>query len=468
MKTIYLVGICGTGMGNFAIMLKNKGYNVIGSDSGVYPPMSTQLINAGVKILDGYKLENVQNQKIDIAIIGNVIRRDNPEAQFIINSGSIEYYSMPEALHKFFFHDKESIVIAGTHGKTTTSFFASWMLENAGLKPGFFIGGIPKDFDVMGRPAEGKYFVIEGDEYDTVFYNKIAKFFFYNPKYLIINFIEFDHADIYKDLESIMEAFEKLVEMVPADGVIIYNKDDKNSCKAIKKAKCKTLSFGLKDKTADFYAKNIRIEPSTSMNFTVTVAGKDQEFKMSMPGDHNIMNALAVIALSQQLGVTLESAKHSVASFKGVKRRLDLYGVSGGRMIIDDFAHHPTAVYYTLKTAKEWFYPRKIWAIFEPRSATTRTNIMQKEFIEAFALSDNLFLAPVHQPERVEKEKRFDPDYVCATLCSRGVNAKNFTSVNAIVEELAQKTSSGDVILIMSNGGFDGIYTKLMNTFKDL
>lgn len=471
MKKIYMVGICGTGMGNLALMLKRKGYDVTGSDSNVYPPMSTVLENAGIKILNGYKEENIYHLP-DIAIIGNVVRRDNVEAQKIINS-DVTYHSMPEALRIFFFDDKETIVITGTHGKTTTSFMTAWMLENAGLKPGFFIGGVPKDFETMGRAAEGEHFVIEGDEYDTAFFDKESKFFHYKAKYLIINGIEFDHADIFPNIDAIKNAFKKLIGMIPADGVIVYNAEDKNVKDIIGNAKCKTVSFGASDVPADFCAKNIKvihgdIEANTQPKLVFESHNNNSIFKfeLKIPGHHNVLNAMAVIALAKQLGISDEKVRHALSSFNGVKRRQDVYGISGGRIIIDDFAHHPTAMAYSINAIKDWYYPRKVWCLYEPRSATSRTNILQNEVIDALSNAENMLLAPVNQPERVAAEKRFDPDLVCKTLRAKGVNATTHKSVDDMVDYLKENTDFGDVILIMSNGGFGGIYSKLMEVFR--
>lgn len=467
MKKVYLVGICGTGMGNLALMLKDAGYDVIGSDSNIYPPMSTVLENAGIKILKGYD-ENNLKERPDIAIIGNVVRRDNPEAQFIINNG-YEYYSMPQALRKFFFEKKQTIVVTGTHGKTTTSFMTAWLLENAGLKPGFFIGGVPKDFDTMGRPAVGDHFVIEGDEYDTAFFDKEAKFFHYNAKYLIINCIEFDHADIYSDLDSIKRAFAKLVSMVPTDGVIIYNADDKNVLDVITNAKCKIVSFSKDKKEADFILSNIRVENESGtprLRFDIKNSGNSYVYELSIPGVHNALNATAVIALAYQLGIEQKTIFKAFSNFKGVKRRQDVYGLSGNRIIIDDFAHHPTAMAYSIDAITDWYKPRTVWCLYEPRSATSRTNILQQEVIQALSRAKHVLLAPVNQPERVAPEKRFDPEHVSRELRKRGVDANPYGCIDDMVKHLAQNTSPGDVILLMSNGGFGGIYQKLMEAFK--
>ena len=467
MKSVYMVGICGTGMGNLALMLKNKGYYVSGSDSNIYPPMSTVLENAGIKILKGYSEENIKELP-DIAIIGNVVRRDNPEAQYLINKGA-NYYSMPQALRKFFFEDKQTVVVTGTHGKTTTSFMSAWLLETAKLKPGFFIGGVPKDFDTMGRPAQGDHFVIEGDEYDTAFFDKASKFFHYNPKFLIINGIEFDHADIFADINSIKSAFEKLIKMMPTNGVIVYNFDDKNVLDIISKAPCKTVSFSKLSNKADFYLKDIRVDHTKStpkLKFNVDNNRETKGYELSMPGIHNALNATAVIALSKELDINYDDVFKALSSFSGVKRRQDVYGLSGDRIIIDDFAHHPTAMAYSIDAINEWYKPRTVWCLYEPRSATSRTNILQPEVIKALSIAKHVLIAPVNQPERVEVQKRFDPDFVSSELRKKGVDANACASVDEMVDHLAKKTNKGDVILLMSNGGFGGIYQKLMEAFK--
>ena len=467
MKNIYMVGICGTGMGNLALMLKEQGYNVTGSDSNIYPPMSTVLENAGIKILKGYDASNIK-QAPDLAIIGNVVRRDNAEAQHIINN-KIEYLSMPQALRKFFFDNKETVVVTGTHGKTTTSFMTAWLLETANLKPGFFIGGVPKDFSTMGRPAAGNNFVIEGDEYDTAFFDKEAKFFHYNAKYLIINCIEFDHADIYPDLDSIKKAFAKLVKMIPEDGVIIYNADDKNVLDIIHHSKAKTVSFAQNNKEADVVLMNTRTEHSKTqpkLKFEIKKGTQKKEYELIIPGLHNAINATAVIALAYEMGIDDSIIKKAFSSFNGVKRRQDVYGISGGRIIIDDFAHHPTAIEYSINAITDWYSPRDVWCLYEPRSATSRTNILQPQMIHALSNAKHVLLAPVNQPERVAEEKRFNPKYVSEQLLLKGVDAHPCGDIDSMVKHLVDNTKEGDVILIMSNGGFGGIYQKLMEAFK--
>lgn len=470
LKNIYLLGICGTGMGNFALMLKEKGYNVSGSDKDIYPPMSTKLISSGIEIKQGYSKDNL-TQKPDLVIIGNVIRRDNEEAVYVMEN-KIEHLSMPQALRKFFFDNKETIVVTGTHGKTTTSFFISWLLETAKLKPGFFIGGIPKNFsNLMGRGTDGKYFVIEGDEYDTVYYDKVPKFYHYNPKYLVINGIEFDHGDIYKDIESIIAVFEHLIKMVPSDGLIIYNADDSNVNKIITNAKCKVLSFSSKNINSDYFIRHSEVENNVDCNknkykFLLKTPNGDKIFRTTMPGKHNILNAVVTIALAEHFKISDELINKTLETFSGVKRRLDVYAEVNGRIIMDDFAHHPTAISYSIDAVNTWYKDKKIWCVFEPRTATSRTNVLQPELIEALMNASNVLLAPVHQPERVELAKRFDPEYVCKILKEKDINAVNFKSVDDLIAYLLKNVKANELILIMSNGGFNNIYEKLVEGFK--
>jgi len=466
MKNIYLMGICGTGMGNFALMLKEAGYNVSGSDINIYPPMSTKLLSAGVKIYEGYKVDNLKDKDIDLVIIGNVIRKDNAEAVYVINN-NIKHLSMPEGLKEFFFKNKESIVITGTHGKTSTSFLISWILEAANLNPSYFIGGIPLNFsNEMGRNTNSKYFVIEGDEYDTVFYDKVPKFNHYNTKYLIINGIEFDHADIYSNLDSIISAFLYLVKQIPEDGLIVYNADDINVLKIIDYAKCKTLGFSKSNKEADYYLKEHKIVKQ-SQEFTLSSKYETRNFNLNLPGFHNILNSISSIILADFLNIDNNILSTAISTFKGVKRRLEVYSVSNNRTIIDDFAHHPTAIKYTIDAVNSWYVNKNIWCVFEPRTATTRTNILEKELIEAFMSAKNVLFAPIHEPNRVSIDKRLDLDKVCNILSSNNINVSCFKDTVDIIAYLKANVKEDEIILIMSNGGFNNIYAKLDAAFKE-
>jgi len=465
MKSIYLLGICGTGMGNFALMLKEAGYMVSGSDTNIYPPMSTKLAAAGIEIFEGYKKDNLKNKNIDLAIIGNVIRKDNEEAKYILEN-NINYLSMPEGLREFFFKNKETIVVTGTHGKTSTSFLISWILEEAKLNASYFIGGIPINFsNQMGRNTSSNYFVIEGDEYDTVFYDKVPKFNHYNTKYLIINGIEFDHADIYKDIESIINAFLYLVKKVPEDGLIVYNADDTNVLKIINFAKCKTLGFSKKNNKVAYYLKEHSIK-NNSQEFVINSPKGVRKFGINIAGFHNILNAMASIAVADFLNIDNDYLTKALESFKGVKRRLEVYAVSNGITIIDDFAHHPTAVKYSIDAVNNWYKGKDIWCVFEPRTATTRTNILESDLIDAFLDAKNVLFAPIHEPNRVSIDKRLDLDKICNILKEANINANSFKSTDDIITYLKEHCKTGSIVLIMSNGGFNNIYEKLNKTFQ--
>lgn len=465
---IYMMGVCGTGMGNLAIMLKQIGHDVIGSDTNIYPPMSTQLESAGIKILAGYNEENIKNTEIDVVVIGNVVRKTNPEAEYVLNN-EIEYISMAEALNIFFMKDKNRFVVTGTHGKTTTSFILSTALESLGANPGFFIGGIPKNFSVMGRGTDSKYFVAEGDEYDTAFFDKKAKFLNYFPNYLIITSIEFDHADIYDNLEQIMNAFQQLVESMPEGGIIVYNKDDKNVLELIENSniRAKVVSYGASENSKYFYHK-VHIGGETALSSYLSFFIGEDEVRLKVPGKHNILNAVSVYAVLKELGFEGAGIAKGISEFKGVKRRQDIIYTIGDITVIDDFAHHPTAVDLTIEAIREWYPSRRLWAIFEPRTATTRTNQIEPELIKALQQADRVIIAPVNQPERVEEANRLSPSRVSNVLHGMGVISYAPENVDKIIETLMKEVHPKDVILIMSNGGFGGIYKKLKEQLKEV
>ena len=462
-----MMGICGTGMGNLAIMLKSLGHQIIGSDEGVYPPMSTQLEKAGIILFAGFNEDNIKNSDFDLVIIGNVIRQTNPEAQFVLNN-NVDYMSMAEALNFFFMKDKDRFVVAGTHGKTTTSFILTTALEELDAKPGFFIGGIPKNFGVMGRGTDSNSFVIEGDEYDTAFFDKKAKFLNYYPKYLIITSIEYDHADIYDNLEQIMDAFKSLTEMMPKDGLIIYNRDDKNVLSLIENSeiKAKTVSYGISDSSDYKYHKFYVNGEGQDTNISFFV--NDRELKLKVPGKHNVSNATAVYALLKELNFDETKIIQGLFNFRGVKRRQDIIYTIGDITVIDDFAHHPTAVSLTIEAIKEWYPNRRLWAIFEPRTATTRTKLVEPALINSLKEANIVIVAPVHQPERVKEIDRLSPQRIANTLNREGLTAYAPNAVSEIVAKIVKEAKSKDVILVMSNGGFGGIYKKLEIALKEV
>jgi UDP-N-acetylmuramate: L-alanyl-gamma-D-glutamyl-meso-diaminopimelate ligase len=461
---IHLMGICGTAMASLAGLLKDRGFKITGSDANPYPPMSTQLESLGITILKGYKAENLA-PKPDFVIVGNVISANNPEAQELTRLG-IPFTSLPKAMGEWIIADKECITISGTHGKTTTTSLMSWVAEVCGEKPGFMIGGIPKNFAQSFRNAEKKLFIIEGDEYDTAYFDKVPKFVHYKPKHVILTSVEFDHADIYKDLEAVKAAFRTLIGLIPVDGTFIACADDKNVRELYPLSKCQnSFTYGLQG--GDFQAKILR-ETAAGIEFQVHYKNEILgPYLLPMSGEYNILNATAVVALSKVLGFAPEKIKQALASFEGVKRRQEILGEPGGVLVIEDFAHHPTAVRETVKGIQHKYPNRKVFSIFEPRSATSRRKIFQQDYVNAFKGANEVMLAQAFDQAKIISEDRFSSEELVADLQKSGVTAGVFASADSIVAALKSRTKSGDVVLIMSNGGFDGIYTKILNALKN-
>lgn len=462
---VHMMGICGTAMASLAGLLKDRGFKVTGSDANPYPPMSTQIENLGIPLMKGYRGENLQPQP-DFVIVGNVISRNNPEAQEMVRL-EIPHTSLPKAMGELIIADRESIVIAGTHGKTTTTSMMSWIAESAGLQPGFLIGGIPKNFSQSFKNSNGKYFIIEGDEYDTAYFDKVPKFVHYRPRHVILTSLEFDHADIYKDLDHVKEAFRSLMKLIPSNGTFLWCKEEKNieDVQSLCNIKNK-FSYGLN--SGDYQAHDIFVSEKGT-EFSVIFCGQVLgRFKMTMSGNYNVLNATADIALAHQLGWNLEVVKKGLESFEGVKRRQEILGEPGGVLVIEDFAHHPTAVRETLKGLRSKYPQRKMFAVFEPRSATSRRKIFQKDYVEAFSGGAEVLLARAFDAEKIQEEERFSSEELTHDLKDLGVNAACFSSADEIVKELSHRAHSGDMIVVMSNGGFDGIYKKLLNSLETL
>jgi UDP-N-acetylmuramate: L-alanyl-gamma-D-glutamyl-meso-diaminopimelate ligase len=460
--SVYLMGICGTAMASLAGLLKDKGFQVSGSDANPYPPMSTQIESLGIKIKAGYKPENL-HPKPDFVIVGNVISASNAEAQELIKLG-IPYTSLAKAMGEFIIADKDSVCISGTHGKTTTTSLMAWVAETCGEKPGFLIGGIPVNFSQSFRNPEKNLFVIEGDEYDTAYFDKVPKFTHYRPRYTVLTSVEFDHADIYKDLDDVKKAFSKLMEITRPDGQLIVWGEDQNIQSLLSKAKAPVLTYGLKK--GDVIAKILKTSGDGTA-FTVNFKGEDLgEFHMLLSGEYNVLNALAVISLSKILKFDMKKVKQALMSFKGVKRRQEILGEPRGVLIIEDFAHHPTAVKETIKGIKAKYPQRKLWAVFEPRSATSRRKIFQKDYVRAFELAEETLIAEAFDQSKLDAENRFSSGELVQDLQATGKSAHVYNKVEEIVSDLAGKTKNGDLVLIMSNGGFDGIYTKLMKAME--
>jgi UDP-N-acetylmuramate: L-alanyl-gamma-D-glutamyl-meso-diaminopimelate ligase len=462
-RHIHLIAICGTGMAALARMLKAAGYRVTGSDANVYPPMSTLLEREGIPYRIGFRPENIEPDT-DLVVIGNAVSRTNPEVQSVLDRG-IPYRSFPQALAEFFLTNRTPIVIAGTHGKTTTSALMAWVLESAGLDPGFLIGGWVINFGANSRPGTGRYFVVEGDEYDTAFFDKGPKFLHYRPHAAILTSIEFDHGDIYNDLDEIKTAFRKFVRLIPSDGILFAMDEDPNVRTVIRDVPCPQSTYGL-NSTAGWCAEGIRFN-SDGVSFRVRNGRQDLGlFRSPMVGRHNLVNALAVIGLASTLGLSPESIQKGIESFRGVKRRQEMLGEVAGVIVMDDFAHHPTAIRETLAGLRLRYPQRRIWAVFEPRSATSRRNVFQKEFPSSFDPADRIVIANIFAPEKLPAGLRLDPKQVAEDLRGLGKEAEFIPTTDEIVRTISPHLKSGDLVCVMSSGGFDGIHGKLLKALE--
>jgi UDP-N-acetylmuramate: L-alanyl-gamma-D-glutamyl-meso-diaminopimelate ligase len=457
---IHLIGVAGTAMATLAAMLKHKGHDVSGSDEHVYPPMSDFLAAERINVLEGYRPEHIA-AAIDLVVVGNAISRGNPELETVLDAG-IRYASLPETIRDQFLWDAQSIVIAGTHGKTTTTSLTGWLLTAAGADPTVLIGGIARNFGADGasyRIGKGRAFVIEGDEYDSAYFDKTAKFLKYLPGIAVINNIEFDHADIYADLDEVRLAFKRLVNLVPRHGLTLFGVDSPDAAALVAGARSRVQTFGL-SADAEWRAVDVRISDRT--RFRVSRGGQDLgEFNMPLLGDHNVRNALVAIAVGVDLGLDLERLREGLAAFKGVKRRLEVVGDARGVTVYDDFAHHPTAVEEPLKAVRRASPGKRIWAIFEPRSASSCRRIFQDDFARAFAGADEVVIASVFRSS-LPPEERLSESQLVDDLTARQVHARHLPDVTAIVQAVAAEARAGDLIVVMSNGGFGGIHGKLL------
>jgi len=455
---IHLIGICGTGMATLAAMLKDRGYEVSGSDEGVYPPMSDFLAQKQIHVAQGYSLTNLQPEP-DLVVVGNALSRGNPEIEYILNF-RVPYTSLPEALKDFFLRDRTPVVVIGTHGKTTTTSMISWVLHAAGLDPGFFIGGIAENFRSSYSLGSGKHFVIEGDEYDSAFFDKGPKFMHYLPGVVVMGNLEFDHADIYPNLDAIKLQFSRFVNLIPERGFLTVGAESPAAVEASRKAFCRRQTFGL-DTAWDWSARNIQVEGDRFCFDVVFQRKLFRRVRLAVCGNFNIRNALAATAVLHHLGVSEDDIRDGMESFLGVRRRLQLRAQVEGIRIYEDFAHHPTAVRETLQAVRDTFHPARLWALYEPRSATSRRNIFQREVAEALSQADCIVLPALYRPEKVPESERLDVARVVQDLSGMGRAAWYVDSVEGIIERVCAEARAGDLVLILSNGGFGGIYEKL-------
>ncbi len=460
---IHIMGICGTAMAAMAGMLKASGYTVTGSDSGVYPPMSDFLAGSGIQAASGYGPENL-TPRPDLVIVGNVITRKNPEAQGLIEAG-IPYLSFPQALAHFFISSRTSLVVAGTHGKTTTSSLLASALHRAGLDPSFMIGGIVRDFEANFRIGHGPYFVVEGDEYDTAFFDKGSKFLHYQPKIAVITSVEFDHADIFADLDAIKRSFRRFVTLLPRDGLLIAHLDDPNVAEVVADAPCAVQGYGCSPELA-WSLSDVRTDQGLT-RFKVRHHQQDwAELAVRMPGRHNCLNSLAVTAVLHRIGLAPEQINDCLSNFGGVKRRQEIRGVERGVTVIDDFAHHPTAVRETLAALKAAYAGRRLVTVFEPRTNSSRRSIFQQEYGSAFDAADLILVRRPLPLANVAEEEMFSSHQLAADLQSRGLAAFTFADTDAILAHLLTTLQEGDVVAILSNGGFDNIHQRLLEGLR--
>jgi UDP-N-acetylmuramate: L-alanyl-gamma-D-glutamyl-meso-diaminopimelate ligase len=468
---IHLIGICGTGMGSLAGLLKAAGHDVRGSDSDVYPPMSTQLAEQGIAVMNGYGAHNLDWQP-DVVVVGNVQTKDQIEVK-AAEERKLKLTSFPALLEELFLTRLHSIVVAGTHGKTTTSSLASFLLTDAGRDPSFLVGGVPVNFGRSWRLGQGPLFVVEGDEYDTAFFDKGSKFLHYRPRTAIITSVELDHVDIFPSLDAIKEAFVKFVRLIPADGLLLVAADSPGALDVAKAAACKVETYAVRDAEhadaqADWIARAIATRPGGRTLFEVTRGGKSLGmFDTGLPGGYNLANCLSVIAAGASLGLTVEELARGMRRFAGVRRRQEVRGVAQGVTVVDDFAHHPTAVRETLRALRRRHGGGRLIAIFEPRSATSRRAVFQKDYADAFAEADEIIVGAVSHPEKAPAGDRFDPERLAADLRGKGVAARHVASVDQIVEQIASNAAAGDTVVIMSSGGFEGIHDKLLARLGD-
>lgn len=456
---VHLVAICGVGMASLAGLLQSAGYRVTGSDQNVYPPMSTYLESIGIPILSGYHAEHLTPAP-DLVVIGNAVPRTNPEAETVINEG-LPYISFPQAIGQFLIGSRESLVVTGTHGKTTTSALAAWVLTQAGLEPGFFIGGVPLNFGSGWNAGKGDYVVLEGDEYDSAFFDKGPKFLHYRPHHVILTSIEFDHADIYRDLHHLTNAFRQLMEIIPPSGCLMACDDYPAVTDVAAAARCRVIHYG--ETSAGWTAKNIEVRESKSFFEPVYQGTAEGVVELGLIGRHNVQNALGVYAMGREIGVDRQKLLEGMATFAGIKRRQEIKGQIRGVLVMDDFAHHPTAVKETITAVRAAYPGRRLWAVFEPRSNTSRRNIFEEEFAASLALADRVVLAGLHQPEKIPQGQRLSVEKVVD-----GINrhqpgrALIIEKTDPIASYVAENAAPNDIVVVMSNGGFDGVQEKIL------
>ena len=474
-RRVHFIGICGTAMATVAAMLKQRGWDVRGSDHGIYPPMSTFLETEGIRAHDGYKAENITSD-LELVVVGNAISRGNPELEAVLEK-KIRYCSLPEMVREQFLWGARSVVIAGTHGKTTTTSLVGWVLADGGLDPSVLVGGIAANFNASYRLGNGRHFVLEGDEYDSAFFDKTAKFLKYLPDIAVVNNIEFDHADIYPDIDAVHLAFKRLAVLVPRNGLLLLGSDSPLAASLAERAFSPVETFGTGETPsivstngngprAHWQAADIKVTASGTA-FKVRKSGTlIGLFEIPLLGLHNVRNALAAIAVGMSAGLDPRTIAGSLERFQGVKRRLELRGSVDNIRVYDDFAHHPTAIAETLAALRLAHPDERIWAIFEPRSASSCLKVFQKDFVEALKGADEVVLAAVFR-DRIAEDKRLSPEQIVADLRRDGTSAHFVPTTQGIVEQVKVEARRGDLIVVMSNGGFENIHERLLTALRE-
>jgi UDP-N-acetylmuramate: L-alanyl-gamma-D-glutamyl-meso-diaminopimelate ligase len=462
-RHIHLSGICGTAMASLAGLLQLEGHRITGSDKAAYPPMSDQLRAMGIAVMEPYAETNLDPAP-DLVVIGNALSRGNPEVERVLDE-RIPFTSMAALLREEFLLGRESLVVAGTHGKTTTTSMLAWIYqvaarENPALKPSFLIGGVAENFGSSFQLRPTRTFIVEGDEYDTAFFDKGPKFLHYFPDALILTHVEFDHADIYADLDAVKTAFKRLVNLVPRRGLIVAFDGSENVSECLELALCRIERYGFSE-TAEWRIRNLRHEDGLTRWEVWRAGALWAELAMSLAGEHNALNATAAAALAFGQGIRKESIVAALRSFRSVKRRLEVRAEIGGVTVIEDFAHHPTAIRETLRALRAVYPQSRLWAVLEPRSNTLRRKVLTAELVESLRLADRVVVAGVYQQQRIPETERLNPAEVVLALNAAGTAAELCPDVEAIVNRIAPQLKPGDVVAILSNGGFDGIYEKL-------
>jgi UDP-N-acetylmuramate: L-alanyl-gamma-D-glutamyl-meso-diaminopimelate ligase len=462
-KHIHLIGICGTAMASLAGLLQLEGHTVTGSDAAAYPPMSDLLHSLGIRIHEPYAEANLEPRP-DLVIVGNALSRGNVELEYVLDQ-KIPFSSLAATIHEEFLTGRESLIVAGTHGKTTTTSMLAWIYEvaartDARFSPSFLIGGVAENFGTSFQLHPSRTFILEGDEYDTAFFDKGPKFMHYFPDAAILTHVEFDHADIYRDLDAVKTAFKRMVNLIPRRGRVIAYDGSEHVTECVSKAFCRVERYGFSP-TSDWHVVDLHHE-AQGTRWRVEHAGQPSlELFMPMAGEHNALNATAAAALAAGQGVPVAAIQEALASFQSVKRRLEVRAVVDGITVIDDFAHHPTAIRETLKALRATYSGHRLWAILEPRSNTLRRNVFEKELIDSLLLADRVVIAGVFKQESIPPVERLHPESIVTGLKNAGRPAYFCEDADAIVAKITPELASGDVVAILSNGGFGGIYEKL-------